>query len=165
MATTNTPAAEAAKKIEAFFTLPAAKTQVSLWVSEIATKGAPQFDGKIDGKTVAVWTRKAKKGNFLSINKRVKTGEKDAAGKPVYTTEQVGTANIVVTEKGIPKLAIKMADDKDVTIWASIRKTTPQALLDASGFDANMIESKRAAAAAAAAAKPAKPAKSTKPSV
>lgn len=141
----------AAKKIEAFFTRPSAKVQVSLWVTDVTTKGAPQFDGKLNGKPVAVWTRKAAKGNFLSIMKRVKTDKKDEAGKVIMGFEAVATGNIVVDAKGIPKLCINMVGEKDNTIWASIRKTTPQALLDASGFNADLVATKRAAAAASAA--------------
>ena len=135
------PAAKATadKKIESFFTRDTNKgTPVSLWVLERTSAKAPAFDGKIGTKRVAAFIRKGSKGPFLAL---VGPKPKDGEDKD---RPQLGRANIVVTDKGIPKLAIEL-EGQAAPIWASIRKTTPEALLIECGFDKDKIAAKKAA--------------------
>jgi hypothetical protein len=133
------------KRVQAFYTVANAKgTPVSVWINDNDKKGAPDFDGKVGNRRVSIYLRTGKKGPFLSVL----GSNKGEDGK----LPQLGTANLVINAKGIPKLAIKM-EGKEETVWASVSKKIPAELMTKMGFDAEAAAAKRADAAKAAVAK------------
>jgi hypothetical protein len=149
----NVANATAVKKIEAFYNKPAegkTGTVVSLWINTVTTAGAPDFDGSIGGQRVAIRIRNAAKGSFLAITKSLKAEEVGADG---YKEVQIGTANLIVNDRAIPVLAIKMNDNKDQTVWANVSLKAPQELLIAAGLNMTILAEKKAAYEAAKAAK------------
>ncbi len=128
---------DAEKRVEAFRTYKTETgTPISLWIVQNDKKGAPVFDGKVGKRRVAIYIRNGKKGAFLSL-----VGNKDKEGK----FPQLGRANVRVTEKGIPKLAIVMEGSEE-TLWAHINKKVPEDLLTKCGLDLDELAKKREAA-------------------
>jgi hypothetical protein len=145
------PAAD--KKIEAFYAKPQEGKEghvVSLWINTVTTEGAPDFDGKIDDQRVAMRIRSGAKGSFLSITKSLKPEDVKADG---YKEEQIGTANLIVNDRGIPVLAIRMLANPDATIWANVSLKAPQDLLMSAGLNLEILAEKKAQHAAAKAQK------------
>lgn len=135
------------KMVEAFYTRAPSAQPVSLWILDLKTDGAPDFDGSIGGKRVAVWIRHSQRsGSFLSIHAQTK-GADDRF-------PQLGTANVVVNDRGMVRLAIKMEETKEV-LWASVSKKAPEDILVRCGLKLDLLAQKRASyeARKAAAAK------------
>ena len=131
------------KKIEAFYAKPAADSNgptVSIWINTVTTKGAPDFDGTINGQRVAMRIRNAEKGPFIAITKSLTAAEIGADG---YKEQQIGTANIIVNDRAIPVLAIHMDDNKDKTIWANTSLKAPQDLLVKAGLNLEILGQKK----------------------
>jgi hypothetical protein len=140
---TNTSAASdnnAEKAVQAFYL--SGKTPVSLWINRVTTKGAPDFDGTIGGQRVALRIRNGANGKFIAITRSLKPSE---IGENGYKEAQIGSANLVVNDRGIPNLAIKLDADKDHTIWANVGLRVPQELLVAAGLNLDILAQKKAA--------------------
>lgn len=144
----------APKKVEAFYLKPAAGETAtpsgSLWINTVTTKGAPDYDGTINGQRVALRARKAEKGTFLSITRSLAENEIKEDG---YKEEQIGTANIVINDRGFPILGIKLNSNPGKTIWFSVSKNVPHDMLVESGMNETILAEKKAAYELAKAAK------------
>lgn len=149
MATENKPVATekaAAKTFVAFFTKEGdSGPKVEIFKSTSEKAKAPLFDGKVGNDHVSLFLRNGTKGHFLGV-----VGNKDAEGK----SPNLGTANVVTTKRGTPRLAINMkdADGKKTVIFASISKKVDQEMLVKIGLNETKQATKRAAAAAEAVA-------------
>jgi hypothetical protein len=159
MATDNKPASPAKepKTYVAFFTREEAKgPKVEIFKNLSDKARAPLFDGKIDDVHVSMFLRKGPKGQFLGLVGDKKEGDE--------RSPDLGTANIVTTTSGSPRLAINMKNadgTKAEVIFASISKKVDNEMLVKIGLnEAKQIE-KRATAAAKAAAAPAAAKKSS----
>lgn len=138
---TNTATSNNANKgVEAFYLK--GQTAVSLWVNQVETKGAPDFDGKIGEQRVALRIRNGGKGKFIAITRPLKPAEVGADG---YKERQIGSANLIVNDRGIPVLAIKLDDQKGKTIWANVSLKAPQDLMVQAGLDLTILAEKKAA--------------------
>jgi hypothetical protein len=141
MATENKPTA--AKTFVAFFTPAASKgTKVEIFKN-----------GKIGDTHVSMFLRNGPNGAFLGLVGDKKEGE---ARSP-----DLGTANVVTSATGSPRLAItlKKADGAKETIFASISKKVENETLLQIGLNETKQAEKRASAAAKVAAAPAPAAK------
>jgi hypothetical protein len=152
MATENKPTA--AKTFVAFFTPGASKgPKVEIFKNTSDKARAPLFDGKIGDTHVSMFLRNGPKGAFLGLVGDKKEGE---ARSP-----DLGTANVVTSATGSPRLAItlKKADGAKETIFASISKKVENETLLQIDLNETKQAEKRASAAAKVAAAPAPAAK------
>lgn len=127
------------KERPVFYTLPRAKTpEVALWLNQPSTDGMPLFDGAIDGLQVNLWPRRGEQtGHFLAVF--AAEPEKDG------TLKQVGTANVVVTLRGMVRFMVRLYGRKE-KIWASVLKETPEDALVMSGLKPDRLVQRREAA-------------------
>lgn len=146
MPMTTSPAPDArATAIQAFYTRSADKGDpVRLFVNQVSTQGRPDFDGVIGGRRVVVWIRRHQGKKFLSIygNRKDETG----------MLPPLGTARLVVTDRGIPKLAIRMDVNKNSeheVIWATASIKLDIKILVAAGLDLKVLALRKQAAAEA----------------
>jgi hypothetical protein len=145
-------AALKSKQTNAFYTLASSKgTPVVLFLNEDVRGRGPKFGGTIGKDKVDLFLRKsAAKGNFLSIVQRAPKGSSEPG-------PQIGRANLVVTQRGTPRLSIRLDAAADQTIYANVRRAVPEPLLAECGLDLARLTEARAAAALVRAEK-AKPA-------
>lgn len=125
----------AAKRIEAFYTRRGdSGVPVSLWLGDGASESAPRLDGLIGDRRVIVFLRNGDRGRFLSIkgSKRLADG----------LLENLGTGNMVVNSRGIPKLVIKM-DGHEGSIWAEVSKRAPDQFLTDAGLNMESMAAKK----------------------
>lgn len=150
MNTTNTNTAdsrtETAKAVEAFYMRAGERgTPVSLWINRVTTKGAPDFDGTIGEQRVALRIRSGANGSFLAVTRSLKQSEVKEDG---FKEAQIGTANVIVNDRGIPVLAIKLDSNPGKTVWATASLKAPQDLLVQCGLDLEILKQKKAEYAA-----------------
>ena len=136
-------------QIQAFYTRSVDKgSPVKLFVNQVKTSGHPNFDGLIGGVRVVLWIREKEGKKFLSIYGSVK----DESGM----LPPLGTAKVVVTDRGIAKLAIRMyidrGKDKEV-IWATASQKVSNSVLVAAGLDLKVLAIRKKAAVEARARK------------
>lgn len=139
MTTVNTSAASAtpvaaasaamdkAKQLPVIYTRQGAKgIAVALWLSTITTPRAPKLIGRVGEVQVSGFVRQGPKGPFLDI-----VGAKQADG----TSAPVATANIVINEFGIPKVAMRMQGQSE-TVFAEVSLSMPKESLIEFGMNA-----------------------------
>lgn len=141
----------APKKIEVFYmqrTLEGkpAPVVVSLWSNEGAKAGAPDFTGRIGEHRVVVRIRNGANGIFLSVNRSIPAEQVKENG---FKEETIGTANLVINDRGYPVLAIKFNADKANTIWANTSLKASTDLLVKCGLNLETLAKKKAAFEAA----------------
>lgn len=135
----------AAKAVEAFYAKPAEGKPghvVSIWVNTVTTKGAPEFDGKIDGNHVNLRIRNGANGTSIAVTRTLK---KDEIKEDGYKEQTIGWANIVVNDRGYPVISIRLNADKEKVIWANVSQRAPQDLLVKAGLSLEAMAKKKAA--------------------
>lgn len=136
-------------QIQAFYTRSIDKgPAVKLFVNQVQTSGHPHFDGSIGGVRVVIWIRDKDGRKFLSIYGNVK----DEAG----LLPSLGTARLVVTDRGIAKLAIRMYADRgkdQEVIWATASPKLNNSVLVSAGLDLKVLALRKQAALEAKARK------------
>ena len=122
-------------QIQAFYTRTVDKCElVKLFVNKVKTPGHPHFDGIIGDNRVAIWIREKEGKKFLSIYGSVK----NTSGN----LPPLGTARLVVTDRGIPKLAIRMTSNRgkpQEVIWATASKGLHHSILESAGLNLNVL--------------------------
>jgi hypothetical protein len=137
------PESNTPKGIEAFYLRAGARgTPVSLWITQVNAAGAPDFNGKVGEQRVTLRIRNGANGSFLSVIRNLRPEEIDDDG---YRDTQVGVANLVVSDRGMAVLAIKLTTNPDKTIWANVSPRTPLDLLVRCGLDLDTLARKKAA--------------------
>lgn len=117
---------------------------VKLYVNSVTTRGRPDFDGFVGNQPVVVWIRRHQGKKFLSIYGR----QKDDKG----LLPSLGTAHLVVNNRGIPKIAIRMHAHQGnlrPVIWATASPTVDQRILVDAGLDLQVLAFRQQAAAEA----------------
>lgn len=120
------------ENIDLFFTPSRrkARPRISLRLTGAQATSAPTFHGTFDGIRVIGYIRHpidpTKRAFLVFVDPRP-----GGDGKPA----QVATGNLVVTNDGTPKLALKLTCDPDKTVWVQISPQTPEALLREAGLD------------------------------
>ncbi|MDB5816967.1 MAG: hypothetical protein JWQ11_607 [Rhizobacter sp.] len=115
------------ERFEAFFTRTRVKTSpVSLWFTPALHATMPMFDGEIDHIPVTLRLQDGSRGRFFTV-----TGPPDGQGDQPPT---LGTANVIRTADGLPRLVINLASGKGNyrmkrTVWASVSKRLSDAAL------------------------------------
>lgn len=118
--------------------------KVALWAGRSAEAGVVEFNGTLGERKVTLRSVNGSRGRFLTVvEMRVAAA---GEGEPAVRKEvTIGAANIVVSDKGYPNLAVRL-NGQDQVIWASVSRTAPQQLLVDAGLDLDRLERKRAAA-------------------
>lgn len=151
-ASTTTSAKPAGRRPVFYTPMNAIGTQVSLWKNSNKGSASARFNGKIGERRVSLYVKNGANGAFLSIveSAQIKIPNPDGkpGGKVEFKETRIGAANIVVSEKGYPKLAIRFDSDRESVIWASVSREASEELLVEAGLNLQKLAEKRAAAEA-----------------